>query len=48
MQMYDIFQLPPGKIQIGVIFSTTTPPEPLEITRKFMNKPLRILMKREI
>ncbi|GMP29980.1 hypothetical protein CsSME_00051061 [Camellia sinensis var. sinensis] len=37
-QIYDIFQLLPPKIQVGV-FSATMPPEALEITRKFMNKP---------
>ncbi|KAG4961465.1 hypothetical protein JHK87_038098 [Glycine soja] len=43
-QIYDIFQLLPGQIQVGV-FSATMPPEALEITRKFMNKPVRILMR---
>ena len=46
LQIYDIFQLLPPKIQIGV-FSATMPPEALEITRKFMNKPVRILVKRD-
>jgi translation initiation factor 4A len=46
LQIYDIFQLLPGKIQVGV-FSATMPPEALEITRKFMNKPVRILVKRD-
>ncbi|KAK0570383.1 hypothetical protein LWI29_000313 [Acer saccharum] len=45
-QMYDIFQHLPPKIQVGV-FSATMPPEALEITRKFMNKPVRILVKRD-
>ncbi|KAF2323572.1 hypothetical protein GH714_036167 [Hevea brasiliensis] len=45
-QIYDIFQLLPAKVQIGV-FSATMPPEALEITRKFMNKPVRILVKRD-
>ncbi|KAH0970739.1 hypothetical protein GBA52_022895 [Prunus armeniaca] len=45
-QIYDIFQLLPSKIQVGV-FSATMPPEALEITRKFMNKPVRILVKRD-
>ncbi|VAI43677.1 unnamed protein product [Triticum turgidum subsp. durum] len=44
--IYDIFQLLPSKIQVGV-FSATMPPEALEITRKFMNKPVRILVKRD-
>ncbi|KAL6778478.1 EIF4A [Auxenochlorella protothecoides x Auxenochlorella symbiontica] len=45
-QIYDIFQLLPPKIQVGV-FSATLPPEALELTRKFMNKPVRILVKRD-
>ncbi|KAI3709682.1 hypothetical protein L2E82_39448 [Cichorium intybus] len=45
-QIYDIFQLLPPKVQVGV-FSATMPPEALEITRKFMNKPVRILVKRD-
>ncbi|KAI3782779.1 hypothetical protein L2E82_12835 [Cichorium intybus] len=45
-QIYNIFQLLPSKIQVGV-FSATMPPEALEITRKFMNKPVRILVKRD-
>lgn len=46
MQIYDIFQLLPQKLQVGV-FSATMPPEALEITRKFMNKPVKILVKRD-
>ncbi|CAD5317033.1 unnamed protein product [Arabidopsis thaliana] len=46
MFIYDIFQLLPSKVQVGV-FSATMPPEALEITRKFMNKPVRILVKRD-
>jgi len=45
-QIYDIFQLLPPDIQVGV-FSATMPPEALEITRKFMKKPVRILVKRD-
>ncbi|KAM0040646.1 putative RNA helicase [Helianthus debilis subsp. tardiflorus] len=45
-QLYDIFQLLPPKVQVGV-FSGTMPPEALEITRKFMNKPVRIPVKRD-
>jgi translation initiation factor 4A len=45
-QIYDIFQLLPSTLQVGV-FSATMPPEALEITRKFMNKPVRILVKRD-
>src|SRR5689334_20429392 len=46
LQIYDIFQLLPPKLQVGV-FSATMPPEALEITRKFMNKPVKILVKRD-
>lgn len=45
-QIYDIFQLLPSKIQVGV-FSATMPPEALEMTKKFMNKPVMILVKRD-
>ncbi|KAI3908328.1 hypothetical protein MKX01_027350 [Papaver californicum] len=45
-QIYGILQLLPSKVQVGV-FSATMPPEALEITRKFMNKPVRILVKRD-
>lgn len=45
-QIYVIFQLLPNKLQVGV-FSATMPPEALEITRKFMNNPVRILVKRD-
>ncbi|CAL5442829.1 unnamed protein product [Camellia sinensis] len=45
-QIYDIFQLLPSKVQVGVS-SVTMPPKGLEITRKFMNKPVRILVKRD-
>ena len=36
----------PPCLQVGV-FSATLPPEALEITRKFMSKPVRILVKRD-
>ncbi|PON57779.1 Eukaryotic initiation factor [Parasponia andersonii] len=45
-QIYDIFQLLPKEIQVG-LFSATMPPEALELTRKFMNNPVRILVKRD-
>merc|ERR1712216_955181 len=45
-QIYDIFQLLPTNLQVGV-FSATMSPEALEITRKFMNQPVRILVKRD-
>ncbi|KAF5934782.1 hypothetical protein HYC85_025911 [Camellia sinensis] len=37
-------QLLPSKVQVG-LSSVTMPPKGLEITRKFMNKPVRILVK---
>ncbi|CAH8306188.1 unnamed protein product [Eruca vesicaria subsp. sativa] len=40
-QIYDIFQLLPPNIQVGVS-SATMPPEALEITEKFMRKPVSI------
>jgi superfamily II DNA/RNA helicase len=42
-QTIDSFRAPR---QVG-IFSATLPPEALEITRKFMNKPVHILVKRD-
>ncbi|OMO66141.1 hypothetical protein COLO4_30732 [Corchorus olitorius] len=45
-QIYDIFQLLPARIQVGV-FSATLSSEALEITRKFMNNPVRILVKKD-
>nr|QKY15200.1 DEAd box RNA helicase ciRH4 (ciRH4) [Polytomella parva] len=45
-QIYEIFQLMPNNLQVGV-FSATLPPEALDLTRRFMNKPVRILVKRD-
>jgi len=45
-QIYDVFQHLPGSIQVG-LFSATMPPEALEITQRFMNNPLKILVKQE-
>merc|ERR1719158_1106563 len=45
-QIYDIYQLLRPHPQVG-LFSATLPPEALDITRKFMNKPVRILIKRD-
>jgi len=45
-QIYDIFQALPNTIQVG-LFSATMPPEALELTRKFMREPVRILVKKE-
>jgi len=45
-QIYDVFQILPQNIQVG-LFSATMPKEALEITEKFMNNPLRILVKQD-
>jgi translation initiation factor 4A len=45
-QIYDVFQVLPQNIQVG-LFSATMPTEALEITQKFMNNPLKILVKQE-
>ncbi len=42
----DIFQTLPSTVQVG-IFSATLPPECLDITKKFMNNPVNILVKQE-
>lgn len=43
-QIYKIFQYMPGDIQVG-LFSATVPDELNELTEKFMNNPIRILVK---
>eukprot|EP00008_Paramoeba_atlantica_P006095 CAMPEP_0201487528 /NCGR_PEP_ID=MMETSP0151_2-20130828/13833_1 /ASSEMBLY_ACC=CAM_ASM_000257 /TAXON_ID=200890 /ORGANISM="Paramoeba atlantica, Strain 621/1 / CCAP 1560/9" /LENGTH=404 /DNA_ID=CAMNT_0047872587 /DNA_START=123 /DNA_END=1337 /DNA_ORIENTATION=- len=46
-QIYDIFtNLPTGSLQV-VLCSATMPPEALEITERFMNNPIQILVKRK-
>ena len=45
-QIYEIFQYVPKKCQI-CLFSATMPIEALELTNKFMNEPLKILVKKE-
>jgi len=45
-QIQDIFTSLPANVQVG-LFSATMPPDALEITRKFMNNPVRILVKRD-
>jgi len=45
-QIYDIFTALPPSVQVG-LFSATMPPEALEITSRFMNSPVRILVKRD-
>lgn len=45
-QIYEIFQYIPKESQI-CLFSATMPTQALELTRKFMQNPLRILVKKE-
>jgi translation initiation factor 4A len=45
-QIYDIFTALPQRVQVG-LFSATMPQEALEITQRFMNNPVRILVKRD-
>ncbi|KAJ7596757.1 DEAD-domain-containing protein [Mycena floridula] len=44
--VHDIFQLLPGDIQVA-LFSATMPHEVLELSKKFMREPVRILVKQE-
>lgn len=45
-QIYEIFKFLPKDIQVA-LFSATMPDDVLEITKKFMRTPTRILVKRE-
>lgn len=45
-QIYDIFQALPTNIQVG-LFSATMPPEAISMSEKFMNSPVKILVKRD-
>ena len=45
-QIYDIFTHLPIEIQVG-LFSATLPPDVLELSKKFMRKPIRILVKKD-
>merc|ERR1712110_437244 len=44
-QVYKIFKMLPAEVQV-CLFSATMPPEILDLTRKFMRDPVRILAKR--
>jgi len=44
--IYDIFQLLPAETQV-VLLSATMPTEVLDVTKKFMRDPIRILVKRD-
>jgi len=45
-QIYDIYRYLPPATQV-VLISATLPGEILEMTRKFMTDPVRILVKRD-
>ena len=45
-QIYDIFRLMPEDIQV-VLLSATMPAEVLDVTKRFMREPIRILVKKE-
>jgi translation initiation factor 4A len=45
-QIYEIFQRLPHDTQVA-LFSATMPAEVLEVTKKFMREPVRILVKRD-
>ncbi|XP_049849869.1 eukaryotic initiation factor 4A-III-like [Schistocerca gregaria] len=45
-QIYDVYRYMPRTTQV-VLVSATLPREVLEMTRKFMNQPMRILVKRD-
>lgn len=44
--IYEIFQLLPGETQV-VLLSATMAPEVLDVTKKFMRDPIRILVKKD-
>jgi len=45
-QIYDCFQYLPSEVQVA-LFSATMPNEILQLTERFMRKPVRILVKKE-
>ena len=45
-QIYEVFRLLPQGVQV-VLLSATMPAEVLEVTKKFMRDPIRILVKRD-
>jgi translation initiation factor 4A len=45
-QIYDVFQTMPDNVQV-CLFSATMPEEILDISKKFMRNPVRILVKRD-
>merc|ERR1719201_543174 len=45
-QIYDVFQYLPSEVQV-CLFSATMPVEILNMTKRFMRNPVRILVKKE-
>lgn len=45
-QIYEVFRLMPEEVQV-VLLSATMPTDVLEVTKKFMRDPIRILVKKE-
>lgn len=45
-QIYDVFRKLPSSIQV-VLLSATMPVDVLEVTKRFMRDPIRILVKKE-
>ncbi|KAG6613090.1 ATP-dependent RNA helicase eIF4A [Phytophthora cinnamomi] len=45
-QIYEVFRFLPEKVQVA-LFSATMPLDVLEVTRRFMREPIRILVKRD-
>ncbi|GLE03733.1 hypothetical protein PINS_up012635 [Pythium insidiosum] len=45
-QIYEVFRFLPEKVQVA-LFSATMPLDVLEVTRRFMRDPIRILVKRD-
>ncbi|XP_052706117.1 eukaryotic initiation factor 4A-I-like [Crassostrea angulata] len=45
-QIYDVFRFMPQSIQV-ILLSATMPAEVLDVTKKFMRDPIRILVKKE-
>lgn len=45
-QIYDVFRKMPSNIQV-ILLSATMPPDVLEVTKRFMRDPIRILVKKE-
>lgn len=45
-QIYDVFRKLPSNTQV-ILLSATMPDDVLEVTKKFMREPIRILVKKE-